>query len=234
MTLKSTAQGAVALASLGLLPMSAYAHDTITDDIALSAEGYMQTSDVDRGVGISDGEPIIGFAVTGQHSSGVFGAIDSKSRQSSTSDQGLETRLAAGYRYQANADLGLDVSASNTWLTGPGPTSDFTEFTVGATYATSTWQLRTEGIFDFSEPNNTLQGEWTYAPSFRWFGFVGAGYAAYSEAREDRLFGNAGVGRRWDEFDLSLAYHVSSLSEDDLTGAETDTDDLILRLRARF
>jgi len=200
----------------------------------IQGNGYLQTSDTDRGTGVSGGDPIVGLELISQFDSGLYGIIDNKSRQSSTNNAGLESRVAIGYGTDLSDALSADANIANTWLLGPGDNEDFTELTAGLTYSEPNWRLRGEAILNFEEPNNTLQGEWTYTPTFDWFGFLGGGYAAFSETREDRAFASAGIGRRFETLDLSAAYHVSSVSEDELASSESDTDAFLLRLRARF
>lgn len=204
--------------------------------IEIQGSGYLQSADVDRGADISGGDPIVGFELRGQSDTGFFGVLDNKSRQSDRNDAGLESRATVGYSAALTEAVSAQANIANTWLFGSGEdeNEDYLELTTGMEYSQPEWAFRAEAIFDFDEPNNTLQGEWVYTPTYQWFGFMGAGYAAFSDSRENRAFANAGLGRRWQGLDFSAAYHVSSLSGDELSGNETSTDAFVLRMRARF
>lgn len=223
----------VSMTAIGVILSPALPAQT-EETIDIEGSGYLQSADADRGTDISNGDPIVGFELTGQSDTGFYGVIDNKSRQSARNDAGLESRVSLGFEAELGEALSAGANIANTWLLGPGEDEDYLELTAGVEYSQLTWAFRGETILNFEDPNNTLQGEWVYTPAYQWFGFVGGGYAAFSESREDRAFANAGLGRRWRGLDLSAAYHVSSLSEDDLRGEETDTDAFVVRLRARF
>lgn len=219
------------LISLGLVSQSVAQPQ---EDLDISSSGYIQSSDVDRGAAISGGDPIVGLEIVGALDSGLYGLADSKSRQTTDRNAGLESRLGIGYATDFSNDLSGNINAANTWLLGPGDNEDFFEITGGMTYSQPSWQLRGEAILDFEGPDSTLQGEWMYTPAYEWFGFIGGGFAAFAEDREDRVFASGGLGRRWQQLDVTAAYHTSSLSKDELSGIETDPDQFLLRLRVRY